>query len=81
MDMYSSLMETFSCHGPILMIGCSLGRDLTSSNLVSFGTSHMEDPWILPSPSTSSDSSIPTETDMSLPGTLVAYQANIYHVV
>ena len=41
----------------------------------------MEDHWILPSPSTLSDSSIPAETDVSFSATLVAYQANIDHVV
>ena len=38
----------------------------------------MEDPWILPSLSTSS---MPTETNMSLPTTMVAYQANFDQVV
>ena len=79
--MYPSLMGTFSCPVPVLMIGSSLGRASTSLNSVSFRTSHMEDPWILPSPSTSSDNSMPTETDVSFPTTLIAYQANIDHVV
>ena len=34
----------------------------------------MEDPWILPTPNTSSD---PIMMDMMLPATMVAYQANI----
>ena len=34
----------------------------------------MEDPWILPSPSTSS---MPVEIGVSLPTTMVVYQANI----
>ena len=38
----------------------------------------MEDPWILPSPSTLS---MPVETDMSFPATLVVYQANLDHAV
>jgi len=41
----------------------------------------MEDPWILPSPSTSSDNSILAETDVLFPTTLVSYQANVAHVV
>ena len=41
---------------------------------VSFHTSHMEDPWILPTPNTSSE---PIVTDVPLPTTMVAYQANI----
>ena len=81
MGMYPSLIGTFSYPMPILMIGSSLGRASTSLNSVSFFTSHMEDPWILPSPSTSSDNSIPAETDMLLHTTLVVYQANIDHVV
>ena len=59
------------------MIGSSVGRDLTSLNSISFLTSHMEDPWILPSPSTSSDNSIPVEIDVMFPATLVAYQDNL----
>ena len=58
-DMYPSLMGTFSCLVPILMIRSSLGKDLTSLNSVSFLTSHMKDPWILPSLSPSSDNYIP----------------------
>ena len=38
----------------------------------------MEDPWILPSPSTSS---VPVEIDVSFPTTMVVYQANLDHVV
>ena len=41
---------------------------------VSFRTTHMEDPWILPTPSTSSE---PVETSMLLPAAMVAYQANL----
>ena len=71
-------MGTFSCPVPVLMIGSSLGGASSSSNLVSFRTTHMGDPWILPSPSTSS---VPVETDMSFPATMVAYQVNLDHVV
>ena len=51
MGMYPSLMGTFNCHAPILMIGSSFGGDSSSLNSMSFRTTHMEDPWILPSPS------------------------------
>ena len=37
----------------------------------------MEDPWILPTPSTLSE---PIVTDMPLPATMVAYQANLESV-
>ena len=57
--MYLSLMGTFSCPAPILMIGSSFGGAFSSLNLVSFRTTHMEYPWILSSPSTSS---MPIET-------------------
>ena len=79
--MYPSLMGTSSCLAAVLMIGSSFGGASSSLNSVSFRTTHMEDPWILPSPSTSSDNSMPTETDVSFPTTLSAYQANIDHVV
>ena len=45
--MYPSLMGTFRCPAPILMIGSSFGGDSSLLNLVSFRTTHMEDPWIL----------------------------------
>ena len=81
MGMYLSLMGTFSYPAPVLMIRSSFGGDSSSLNSMSFHTTHMEDPWILPSPSTSSDNSILVKTDVSFPTTLVAYQANIDHVV
>ena len=37
----------------------------------------MEDPWILPTPSTPSE---PIVTDVPLPATMIAYQANIKYV-
>ena len=76
--MYPSLMGTFSCPTPILMIGYSFGGDSSSLSSMSFRTTHMEDPWILPSPSTLS---VPIETNVPLPTIMVAYQANIDHVV
>ena len=72
--MYPSLMGRFSCPAPILMIGSSFGEASTSMRLVSFRTSHMEDPWILPTPNTLSE---PIMMDMSLPATMVTYQANL----
>ena len=56
------------------MIGSSASEALTSVRLVSFSMSHMEDTWIIPTPNTSSD---PIVTDVLLPTTMVAYQANI----
>ena len=64
MGMYPSLMGSFSCPAPVLMIGSSFGEASTSMRSVSFHTSHMEDPWILPAPSTSSE---PIMTDVPLP--------------
>ena len=72
--MYPSLMGTFSCPVPILMIGSSFGGASSWLNLVSFHTTHMDDPWILPSLSTSS---VPVETNVSFPATMVVYQENI----
>ena len=72
--MYPSLMGSFSCPAPILMIGSSSDEASTSMRSVSFRTSHMEDPWILPTPSTSSELAM---KDVSLPATMIAYQANL----
>ena len=75
--MYPSLMGTFSCPAPICMIGSSIGGASSLSNSIYFRTTHMEYPWILPSPSTSS---VPVEIDMSFPTTMVAYQVNLDQV-
>ena len=72
--MYPSLMGIFSCPAPILMIGSSSGEASTSMRSVSFRTSHMEYPWILPTSSTPSE---PIVTDVPLPATMIAYQANL----
>ena len=69
---------TFSCPTPILMIGSSLGGASSLLNSVSFHTSHIEDPWILPSSSTSS---VPIKTSVLLPAIMVAYQVNLDKVV
>ena len=75
--MYPSLMGSFSCPALILMIGSSFDGDSTSTTSVSFRTSHMEDPWILPTPSTSSE---PLETSVPFPAAMIAYQDNFRNV-
>ena len=72
--MYPSLMGSFSCPAPILMIGSSSDEASTSMRSVSFHTSHMEDPWILPTLSTPSE---PIVMDVSLPATMIDYQVNL----
>ena len=73
----TSLIGIFSCPALILMIGSSFDEALTSTRLVSFRTSHMEDPWILPALSTSSE---PVMTDVPLLAAMIAYQANLKSV-
>ena len=72
--MYPSLMGRFSCHTHVLMIRSRSSEASSSIRLVSFRTTHMEDPWILPTPNPSCD---PIEMDVPLPTTMIAYQANI----
>ena len=43
-SMYPSLMGIFSCPAPVLMIGSSFEEASSSMRLVSFRTTHMEDP-------------------------------------
>ena len=59
--MYPSLMGTFSCPAPVLMIRSSSSGASSSLISVSFCTTHMEDPWILPTPIPSSK---PIEMDV-----------------
>ena len=75
--MYPSLMGRFSCPAPVLMIGSCSDEASTSTTSVSFRMTHMEDPWILPIPSISSE---PVENNMSLPAAIIAYQANLKSV-
>ena len=72
--MYPSLMGIFSCPAPVLMIGSCSDKASNSMTSVSFHTTHMEDPWILPTLSISSE---PVETNVPLPATMIAYQANL----
>ena len=76
--MCPSLMGKFSCPEPILMIGSSFDGASSSLNSVSFCTSHMEDPWILPTPSLSNG---PIKMDVLSPVAMIAYQGNIDCVV
>ena len=72
--MYPSLMGIFSYPTLNLMIGYSSSEASTSMRSVSFRMSHMEDPWILPTPSTPSE---PIVTNVPFPATMIAYQANL----
>ena len=74
MGIYPSLMGSFSYPAPVLMIGSRSGEASTFVRSVSFHMSHMEDPWILPTLSTSSD---PIVTNVPFPATMIAYQANL----
>ena len=72
--MYPSLMGTFNCPTVIFMMGSIFGGASSSLNSMYFHTTHMEYPWILPSPIPSIG---PIETDVPLPATMVAYQENL----
>ena len=72
--MYPSIMGSFSFAAPVLMIGSSSDGASSSLRSVSFHTTHMEDPWILP---TLSPLSKPIKTDVSFPAAMIAYQANL----
>ena len=56
------------------MIESSFDGASSSLDSVSFHTTHMEDPWLLPTPSPLNG---PIETNMSFPAAMIAYQANI----
>ena len=56
------------------MMGSSFAVASSSLNSVSFCTTHMEDPWILPSPSPSNR---PIKMDLPLPVAMITYQANL----
>ena len=66
--MYPSLMGSFSFPAP------SSGEASSSLCSVSFRTTHMKDPWILPTPS---PSCAPIETDVPLAAAMIEYQANL----
>ena len=71
--MYPSLMGSFS-YPALILIGSSSGEASKSMRSVSFCMIHIEDPWIIPTPSTPSE---PIVMDVPLPATMVAYQANL----
>ena len=68
--MYPSLMGIFSCPTLILMIVSSSDEASTSMRSMSFRTIHMEDPWILPTPSTPSN---PIVMNVPFPATMITY--------
>ena len=74
MGMYPSLMGSFSCPASVLMVGSTSDEASSSLRLVSFRTTHMEDPWILP---TLSPSREPIGMDVPLPTAMIAYQDNL----
>ena len=74
--MHPSLMGTFSYVVLVLMNGSIHGNASMSLSLVPFHTSNMDDPWTLPYSTTLGDS-IPTNTDMPLSRTIMAYQDHL----
>ena len=71
--MYPSLMGFFSCPTLVLIIGSSSGEASSSMRSMSFPSTHMEDPWNLPTPSPLCE---PIGTDVPFPAAMIAYQDN-----
>ena len=74
-------MGTFNISTPILTIGSSLGSESPSLSSIPFHILHLEDPWTLPSPSTSDEDPRPTKMDMSLSIMTIAYPSTLGTIV
>ena len=73
--MYMSLMGYFNISAPILTISSTLGSESSLLGSIPFHTMYLEDPWTLPSLSTSDEDPRPTKMEISLSVVEVSYQA------
>jgi hypothetical protein len=72
--MYSSLMGTFDFMAPIHHIYAMSSRSASSMRFVPFHTSYFNDPWTLPSSTTSCEGQSHTGMAMPLSTAEIAYQ-------
>ena len=75
--MYPSLMGSFNILAPILEINTTPSGVTSPLSLLQFCTTYLDDPWNLPSLSTSDEQIIPTRVEMSLSTVEATYQATL----
>ena len=66
---------------PILAISSTPSSDSSPVSSAPFHTMYLDDPWNLPSPSTSDEDAIPTRMEMSFSIVEPAYQATVDPIV
>ena len=81
MGMYLSLMGYFNISTPILTIGSTFGSESSLMSLVPIYTMYLEDPWTLPSLSTSDEYPIPTKMGMPFSTMVISYQSTLGLIV
>ena len=75
--MHPSLMGSFNILAPMLAINTTPSGVTSPLSLLQFCTTYLDDPWNLPSLSTSDEETIPTRVEMSLCTAEAAYQATL----
>ena len=73
--MYPSLMGSFNILAPILAINTTPSGVTSPLSLLQFCTTYLDDPWNIPSLSTSDEDTKPTRVEMSFSTSEAAYQA------
>ena len=75
--MYPSLTGNFNISAPIQAISSTPSSDLSPVSSIPFPIMYLDDPWTLPSLSTSDEDAKPTKMRMSLSIVEVVYQATL----